>query len=232
MELEKIHPFFIALDTSDWEKFTFLVDTLKDTGCGFKVGMEAFYSLGERACDYIKNLDLTLFLDLKLHDIPNTTSKGILNLAKRFEPEFINVHASGGLAMLSLVQKDCPSKLLGVSVLTSFSEKEIQTTFKTESSLENLVLNFVSICDEAKLSGVVCSGHESLMIKEKFPRLVTMVPGIRLSDGETHDQKRIMTPYLAKQNKADFLVIGRGITESHNILKTFEKYWENYNENY
>ena len=112
------NPFYIALDTSDWSRFTSLVDELLETGCGFKVGMEAYYGLGERSLEYLSSKQARVFLDLKLHDIPNTVSKGIVNLATRFQPELINIHCSGGVEMMKqtsieLKNKNMKTKLIG-----------------------------------------------------------------------------------------------------------------------
>ena len=232
MELTK--PFYIAADTSSFEEFKSLIDELATTGCGFKVGMQAFYGLGEKTLDYLKERELPVFLDLKLHDIPNTVSQGIYNLVKRYKPELINIHSSGGFEMMrrtveAIKELDVQTKLIGVTVLTSLDQEDIENTWKTHLSIDDHVMNLAKLSKEAGLDGIVCSCHESKKVKAELPSFLTITPGIRLNSS-TNDQKRVVTPKQAKENLADYLVIGRGITASENREQALLEYWENYCE--
>lgn len=221
MKLKKI---IIALDNDNLKKTIKIVNELKDYAFAFKIGYEFFYNFGLEGYTYIKNENVKIFLDLKLHDIPNTVKKGIEAITK-LDPYFITVHISGGDEMLkaaNLSKKN--TKILGVSILTSLNSN-LTKKFYFNKNIDNIVTNYTQYALENNLDGIVCSPNEISKIKKiAQKKLLIITPGIRPANYNIYndDQSRIMTPKEAILAGADYLVIGRPITQSNDPLKTIK----------
>jgi orotidine-5'-phosphate decarboxylase len=211
------NPICLALDTPDVDRAIHLARTLKNHVGYLKVGMEFFYAHGAKAYEAVAREGLPIFLDLKLHDIPNTVEQGLRALMQLAPaPAIINVHAQGGLAMMQAARKAVPAstKLIAVTVLTSLSRDDcISTGHDPEHSTADLAMILAQLTHQAGLDGVVCSPHDLEVIRTVLPReFMTVVPGIRPQGSDAQDQKRIATPKAAIAAGADVLVIGRAIT--------------------
>lgn len=191
-----------------------------------KVGMELFYSEGPDILKYLKDFNLQIFLDLKLHDIPTTVYKSIKSLAA-YDVDIINVHALGGLDMMhrakeAILEKNLKIKIIGVTILTSLNQAQMQSELKINDDLDNMVLQLARNAYNSGLDGVVCSAQEASLISQELgSNFIKICPGIRFADAATHDQERVMTPEMAIANGADYLVIGRNITQSEDPRKFF-----------
>ncbi|MDR3259421.1 MAG: orotidine-5'-phosphate decarboxylase [Fusobacteriaceae bacterium] len=209
----------VALDFPTLEKAKGFVEKVGDHVSFYKVGLELFLNSKGQIVDFLKEKGKIIFLDLKFHDIPNTTAMASVFAAKQ-KVFMYNVHASGGKKMMKKVAEDVyeidPNALvIGVTVLTSLSKEDVVETFNTKWTLEELALNFAKLAKEAGLGGVVCSPWEANIIKSTCGKnFKTVCPGIRLKGDSTDDQERIMTPHDAMLNGCDYLVIGRPITKS------------------
>ena len=205
----------VALDSDNFEEINKLVDTIKNHIFGVKIGYEFFFNFGLEGYKKIQNKNINIFLDLKLHDIPNTvkkTIKAILSL----KPYFTTVHISGGDNMLeSITEIKQETKILGVSALTSLDNAQVKKYYLRES-VDKLVADFTSYAIENKLDGIVCSPHEIEIVKKiAKKKLIVVTPGIRPSSYyKKDDQKRVMGPSKAISLGADYVVIGRPIMES------------------
>ena len=228
---------YLALDFPTWIDAEQFLEKNELYGIPVKVGLELFYREGSFVIEQLKRRNHPIFLDLKLHDIPTTVERAMRNLA-RLEVDFVNVHAFGGGEMIKRAkegllagQRKKKTKLLAVTVLTSFDEQTMQRELNVKESLEYQVIHFASLAKESGADGVVCSVHEVTQIKNVCgEQFITMTPGIRLSDGEGHDQKRIATPKVAKRLGTDHIVIGRSITLAKNQLKAYDQALEEWND--
>lgn len=220
----------LALDIKDETRLHQLLDEVRGKGIWLKIGMEFFYAFGAKKVIELAESGNSIFLDLKLHDIPNTVYEAILSLS-HLPIKMINVHCAGGVEMMRKAKEatlkfKTPPLLIGVTVLTSFSEEAFNQTYPNNKMLET-ILHFATLAKDAGLDGVVCSPQEIKLIKSHLGEdFKTISPGIRFSDGPLHDQKRIMSAKEAHDIGADFMVIGRPITEAssprhalENILK-------------
>ena len=220
----KQNKIIVALDTKDLNKTINLVNNLKEEAFAFKIGYQFFYNFGFEGYNIIKNQNVKIFLDLKLHDIPNTIKEGIEAISK-LNPYFLTIHISGGDEMqkaANLAKKNI--KILGVSILTSLDSK-LTKKFYFNNNIENIVSDFSNSALDNNLDGIVCSPKEIKRIKEVVSnKLLIITPGIRPAnyDDPKDDQARTMTPKEAILQGADFLVIGRPITQSKNPLKTLK----------
>jgi len=216
----------VALDSNNFKQTENLVDKIKEQIFGVKIGYEFFFNFGLDGYKKIQNKNINIFLDLKLHDIPNTVKNGIEAIAN-LNPYFTTLHISGGDEMqkISYLTKR-KVRVLGVSILTSMDELQIKKYYNS-NNIGNLVTKFVQYSIENKLDGIVCSPleieivnkikHLNLLYGQKNFYIVT--PGIRpKSYNKKDDQKRYMTPKQAIDLGADYLVIGRPITESSDPL--------------
>ncbi len=214
----------VAIDEINFNKASMIVDNLDPKKCMIKVGSVAFNSIGQDLIIYAAKKDFGIFLDLKLHDIPNTVKKSIQGLIS-LPIKMLTIHTSGGMDMM-MASMDAVSgsdvKIFGVTTLTSLSDDDTYKIFqRTASEHVNAMLD---LAESACLHGVVCSPHElDLVIKKDS--LLSITPGIRLQDSDD-DQKRFMTPKEAMNLGADYLVIGRPITESSNISKSLSDIYE------
>ncbi|ANU17512.1 orotidine 5'-phosphate decarboxylase [Planococcus maritimus] len=190
-----------------------------------KVGMELFYQEGPELIRTLNRDGHDLFLDLKLHDIPNTVESAMRRIAE-LGVDMVNVHAAGGLAMMQAAKRGLAgsgTKLIAVTQLTSTSEEQMQKEQLISVSLEDSVLHYAKLAKQAGLDGVVCSVHEAKAIGEVCGEdFLRVTPGIRPAAAESHDQKRIATPSDAKIQGSTHIVVGRAITRSENPQKSYD----------
>lgn len=191
-----------------------------------KIGMELFYKEGVSLVNEMKNRGHRIFLDLKLHDIPNTV-KASLNNLKDLEVDFITIHAGGGLKMMEAaaeaVKGSC-TKLLAVTVLTSLDEMMLQDELNVSKSIQEHAIGLAKLAQKAGIDGCICSPHEVSLLKQNVEEgFMCVTPGIRLAHDTMDDQKRVMTPLQAVEMGADYLVVGRSITASSSPIDTYNK---------
>ena len=221
--MKKNRNIFIACDTTKPTEVNKIIKSTetKDLKIGYKFGLEFFYSKKGRAFLSKINKNKIIFLDLKLNDIPNTCASAIKALQDLKNINYLSVHISGGYKMLKAIKKSSKkTKILGVSVLTSFSNKSLKKTGHTKSII-NLVIQQAKLAKLAGLDGIICSGHEAKIIKKICGKMEIVTPGIRLAGDKAQDQKRIMTAKEAFRNGATSIVIGRSITTG-NIKKNIQ----------
>jgi len=205
----------VAVDETQLENFQNVVDSLDSDLCMIKVGSVSFNALGHQAISYASNKGFKIFLDLKLHDIPNTVKKSIKGLVS-LPIDMMTIHTSGGLEMMKAAKNAVDGtdiKIFGVTALTSLSDEDTSLIFKRTAAEQ--VNTMLDLAEQAGIDGVVCSPHE-LSLVTKRESLLSITPGIRLKDSND-DQNRVMTPKDALKQGANFLVIGRPITEAKNI---------------
>ena len=218
---------FIACDTTKPNVIRKIISHTRTNKLeiGYKFGLEFFYSKdGRKFISKLKNKKI--FLDLKLNDIPNTCSASIYSLKDLKNISHLTVHINGGYEMLKAIKKTSKKinkklKILGVTVLTSFSNSSIKKIGHTKS-IKDLVKKQAALAKSAGLSGIVCSGHEARLLKNISKRMEIVTPGIRLKGDGVGDQKRVMTPKDAFNNGATAIVIGRSITKG-NIKNNIQK---------
>ncbi len=214
----------VALDSNDINKTIKLVKTLRKDVYAFKIGYEFFFNFGLKGYKKIYSICPKIFLDLKLHDIPNTVKNGLNALAK-IKPLLTTIHISGGdQMMLSSKPKKNFTKVLGVSVLTSLNSKQTKKYYN-ESNVSLLVKKFAKLAKKNKLDGVVCSPKEIKYIRRQTGKnFIIVTPGIRINNKiKKDDQKRIETPRKAIEMGANYLVIGRPITQAKDPLKVLKE---------
>lgn len=214
----------IALDFNSMNEATKLIDELGEEAIFYKVGLELFlYTKGE-IIEYLASKNKKVFLDLKFHDIPNTTAMASLFAAKQNIFMF-NVHTSGGKRMMEKTVEEIKkinknNLIIGVTVLTSLSENDIKNMFSSNLALKDLAVNWAKLGKEAGLDGVVCSPKEANIIKKECgENFITVCPGVRPKWADINDQERTMTPKEAIENGCDYIVVGRPITRSDNRVK-------------
>jgi len=207
----------VALDFDNADKALNFLNNLDPNKCLVKVGLELFISEGWKILDLISDRGFEIFLDLKLHDIPNTVAKSIKKISN-FNVALTTVHLNGGMSMLEAASSEKANiKILGVSILTSLSKEEIFEI--TDTNFDVYFNNLISIASSSNVDGVVCSPNELDRLKD-FNKL-KVVPGIRNNISDD-DQKRVMTSSEAYKKGADFIVVGRPITKSEDPEKTLE----------
>ena len=194
-----------------------------------KVGMELYYTEGPGMVREIRERGLRIFLDLKLHDIPNTVKKAMAVLS-RLEVDLVNLHAAGTKAMMEaalegLTRPDGTRPLLiAVTQLTSTDQQRMERELLIERPLPEVVLHYAGLAREAGLDGVVCSPLEAKAVHEACGRdFLTVTPGVRFAGGEVGDQVRVTTPALARQIGSDYIVVGRPITQAADPVAAYER---------
>jgi orotidine-5'-phosphate decarboxylase len=218
------NPLCIALDMPDAGRAAGLARMLKPSIGYVKVGMELFYAGGPKAYETVAHEGVPVFLDLKLHDIPNTVAFALRSLM-RLEPKpaIINIHAAGGRDMMKAAAQavDGRATLIAVTVLTSLSDEDMWSVgFSTSKNGHQHAEALARLAASAGLDGVVCSPQEVAEVKSITSKdFLTVTPGIRPADAAIHDQKRISTPRDALKAGADILVIGRAITAASDPAK-------------
>ena len=214
-------PIIVAVDETQLSSFKQTVDSLDSNLCMIKVGSVSFNAIGHEALTYVASKGFEIFLDLKLHDIPNTVKKSIEGLIS-LPIGMMTIHTSGGLEMMKVAKKavtDTNIKIFGVTALTSLSDEDTRAIFQRTAS--NQVKAMLDLAQEAEIDGVVCSPHElDLVVARKS--LLSITPGIRLSES-ADDQTRVMTPKDAILKGADYIVIGRPITNAPNISEALQQ---------
>ena len=220
-------PIIVAVDETQLDSFKQIVDSLDSNLCMIKVGSVSFNAIGHEAIKYVASKGFEIFLDLKLHDIPNTVKKSIEGLIS-LPISMMTIHTSGGLEMMKFAMnavKDIDIKIFGVTALTSLSDEDTDLIFKRTAS--DQVEAMLDLAQEAQIDGVVCSPHElDLVVARKSLQSIT--PGIRLSESED-DQSRVMTPNDAISKGANHIVIGRPITNAPNISEALLEIYNSIN---
>jgi len=215
----------VALDNNNIKNILEIIDRLKDEAFAFKVGYEFFYNFGHEGYNLINEKKIKIFLDLKLHDIPNTIKKGIKAISK-LNPYFVTIHISGGDQMHEAANNSKKNtKIIGVSILTSLNSQQVKKYYYN-NSVEKIISDYTNYALKSNLDGIVCSPLEVKIVKKiAGNKLITVVPGIRPKEysNKNDDQKRYITPREAINFGADYLVIGRPITESPNPLESIKK---------
>ena len=207
----------VAIDETDINIAFTIVDNLDPQKCMVKIGSVSFNSIGHEIIYYAAEKGFDIFLDLKLHDIPNTIKKSITGLTS-LPISMLTIHTSGGKNMMLAAMEAVTNskiKVFGVTALTSLSDEDTIDIFKRTSS--DQVNAMLDLAESAKIDGVVCSPHELKLVNLR-QSLLSITPGIRPQE-TNDDQKRVMTPKEAINHGADYLVIGRPITASENISK-------------
>jgi len=210
-----------AVDESNLDLFKEIVDSLDSNLCMVKIGSVSFNALGHEAVLYVANKGFDIFLDLKLHDIPNTVKKSIEGLIN-LPIQMLTIHTSGGKQMMQAAMQALEGsniKVFGVTALTSLSDVDTNQIYKRDAA--DQVAAMLDLAEESGIDGVVCSPHE-LHLVAKRESLLSITPGIRLRDSDD-DQSRVMTPKEAIDLGASYIVIGRPITSSANIREALKE---------
>jgi orotidine-5'-phosphate decarboxylase len=209
---------YVALDTPDLERAQAIATRVRHHVGGLKLGLEFFAAHGQAGVREMAHLGLPIFLDLKLHDIPNTVAKAVQALG-RLEPAILTVHAAGGRAMMEDAKAAAPpaTKVVAVTMLTSLDQEDLAAT-GVQGSAHDQVVRLATLAHEAGLDGIVCSGAEVAAAKAAWPKGFFVVPGVRPANGRASDfgadQKRVVTPRAALDAGASILVVGRPITQA------------------
>jgi orotidine-5'-phosphate decarboxylase len=215
-------PIFVALDTPDLQRAAALGREMSGLAGGLKLGLEFFCANGPKGVSLIAECGLPIFLDLKLHDIPNTVGKAVEALA-RLDPAILTVHASGGRAMLAAAKAAAPpeTKVVAVTVLTSLDQSDLAQA-GVSGSPEDQVQRLAALAQDAGIDGIVCSGAEVAVARAEWSEGFFVVPGIRPAGTDVADQKRAVTPAQALGDGASILVIGRPITDALDPAQAIE----------
>ncbi len=219
----------IACDFSCKDEVYAFLDLFKEEKPYLKIGMELFYAEGPAIVREIKRRGHKIFLDLKLHDIPNTVMKA-MSVLSDLDVDMCNLHASGTIAMMEaaisgLTRKDGSRPLLiAVTQLTSTSEDRMKSDLLIDKPLDEVVLHYAANAKSAGLDGVVCSPLEAGKVKDRCGNdFLTVTPGIRFADGEVGDQVRITTPAQAKEIGSDYIVVGRPVTKASDPVAAYRR---------
>jgi orotidine-5'-phosphate decarboxylase len=207
-------PIYVAIDTPDLERAKLIATKVRGHVGGIKLGLEFFSANGRAGIREMAALNLPIFLDLKLHDIPNTVAKAVQAL-RPLKPAILTVHAAGGRAMMEDAKAAAPegTKVVAVTVLTSLDGDDL-TSIGLARDPHEQVQRLTLLAKEAGLDGVVCSGNEVRAAKKLWPKGFFVVPGVRPADGMVADQKRVVTPRQALDSGASIIVVGRPITQA------------------
>jgi orotidine-5'-phosphate decarboxylase len=205
---------FVALDTPDLDRARALAQKVRHHVGGVKLGLEFFCANGPAGIRAVEEIGLPVFLDLKLHDIPNTVAKAVQSLAS-LAPAVLTVHASGGRAMLEDAKAAAHpnTRVVAVTMLTSLDDDDLAATGVAGTAHDH-VLRLADLARDAGLDGIVCSGAEVKAAHHAWPKGYFVVPGVRPVEGAVGDQKRVVTPRRALDDGASMLVIGRPITQA------------------
>lgn len=230
----------LALDVETIEEAKELVDKLSPYTGTFKVGLQLFMGYGLEIVNYILSKNSNFFLDVKLHDIPNTVQKASENIILR-GANFFNIHCTGGVEMMKAARIGAdkiaqqlnkkPPIILGVTMLTSISQSVLDNEFEVNKNVSEFAIRLAKLAKEAGLDGVVASAVEVENIKKELGAdFKVLCPGIRPKWSLTDDQKRIATPAEAIKRGADYIVIGRAVTKSENPIEAMEKIYKEIEE--
>lgn len=207
-------PIWVAIDTPNLDRAKAVAEKVGRHVGGIKLGLEFFCANGRAGILEMAKLHLPIFLDLKLHDIPNTVAKAVQALAP-LNPAILTIHAAGGRAMMEDAKAAAPlgCKVIAVTVLTSLDANDLSTA-GVSGSPHDQVMRLAESAREAGIDGIVCSGNEVAAAHKLWPSGYFVVPGVRPSNGEIGDQKRVVTPRAALDAGASILVVGRPITQA------------------
>ncbi|HSU80585.1 MAG TPA: orotidine-5'-phosphate decarboxylase [Candidatus Angelobacter sp.] len=234
----------VALDFANSETTLNFLKRMGPEKPSIKVGMELFYQVGPQFIHDLKEQDYFIFLDLKLHDIPNTVKQAMKGLAT-LGVDLVNVHAAGGRAMMEAaiegLESGTPSgvsrpKCLAVTQLTSTDQTMLENELLIQRSLDQVISSYAVTAMESGMDGVVCSPWESQAIKSATrPDFLTVTPGIRLAGDSVGDQKRVATPSKARALSCDYIVVGRSITQANDPIQAYQtvcNQWRESNDSY
>ncbi len=217
----------IALDFKDGATALSFLDKFTDEKPFVKIGMELFYAEGPSIVKAVKERGHKVFLDLKLHDIPNTVKGGMRSLSS-LGADIVNVHAAGTIDMMKaalegVMREDGTRPLvIAVTQLTSTSEERMQKELLINASINDTIVHYAKNAKEAGLDGIVCSPLEAGMVKEAVGKdFLTVTPGVRFADGDIGDQVRVTTPAKAKEIGTDYIVVGRPITKAEDPVAAY-----------
>ncbi|WP_010096743.1 orotidine-5'-phosphate decarboxylase [Ornithinibacillus scapharcae] len=221
---------YLALDFPTWNEASEFIESHDFYGIPVKVGMELYYREGPQIIEKLKENNHKIFLDLKLHDIPTTVMRAMKVLAN-LEVDMVNVHALGGSEMIAYAREGLVSgssgfdtKLLAVTVLTSMGEVALNKELGIQTDVTDTVVRLANVAKQNDADGVVCSVQEASQIKATCGSgFITVTPGIRLYNSNVNDQVRVATPKFARNNGADYLVMGRSITNATNPREAYEQ---------
>ncbi|KGX88511.1 orotidine-5'-phosphate decarboxylase [Pontibacillus litoralis] len=234
-------PMFIALDFPSGEEALSFLDQLAIEEVAVKVGMELFYKEGPSIIEQLKQRNYKIFLDLKLHDIPNTVERAMKNLAS-LGVDVVNVHAAGGKRMIEAAQKGLQEGaingqkplLLAVTQLTSTDDEMLSEQLLIQEEMEQVVKHYAYNAKQAGADGVVCSVWESRLVHDICGTdFYTVTPGIRMENQHNQDQVRVATPTVANEQGVSAIVVGRGITKAEDPVRAYHQFegaWNNGNE--
>ena len=210
---------FVACDTSNLKKIKKIINYTKTNKLKIipKFGLQFFYSKNGRK--FLEKFKKDFWLDLKINDIPQTALSAIDSLKDLRKCKYITVHVNGGLEMLKSIKKRAKKinknlRVLGVTILTSLNNKSLKEMGHTKN-VKQLVLKQAALIKKSGCDGIVCSAQEALMIRKKYKKMIIITPGIRLPGDSSNDQKRIMTPKQAFENRVSGIVIGRSLTKGN-----------------
>ena len=219
----------IACDFSSKEDVVRFLDKFTEESLYIKIGMELFYAEGPEIVKEIQKRGHKIFIDLKLHDIPNTVKKA-MKVLSNLDVDMCNVHASGTVAMMEaalegLTREDGSRPLLiAVTQLTSTSEERMKNDLLIHEPMDQVVMHYASNAKKAGLDGVVCSPLEAKKVHDTCgENFLTITPGVRFADGEVGDQVRVMTPAQAREIGSDYIVVGRPITAAENPVEAYRR---------
>lgn len=207
-------PIYVALDTPDLERAKLIAQRVRHHVGGLKLGLEFFMANGRQGVHEMAEVGLPIFLDLKFHDIPNTVGKAIQAL-RPLNPAVLTVHASGGRAMLEDAKAAAPTgtKVVAVTMLTSLDASDL-TSIGLSPDPHEQVVRLAELARSAGIDGIVCSGEEVKAAHNTWKDGFFVVPGVRPANGNSGDQKRVVTPRAALDGGASILVVGRPITQA------------------
>ncbi len=224
----------IACDFKNREELFKFLEPFKGLNPFLKIGMEIFYKEGPQLVKDLKAQGCRIFLDLKLHDIPNTVESAMRNLSE-LGVEITNCHAAGGIAMMKAARRGLDAteqgkktELIAVTQLTSISQEALENELLIKENLADVVRHYALNAKEAGLQGVVCSPLEASIIKELG--LLSVTPGIRFADNSKDDQKRVATPSYAKEMGSTYIVVGRAITGASNPVEAYNRCVKEFND--
>ncbi len=224
----------IACDFSTEKKCLDFLEAFKEEKPYLKIGMELYYQVGANFVKKLKERGFKIFLDLKLHDIPNTVYKTMKGLAS-LGVDMTNLHAAGGIKMMSEAKRGLiegannnkPPLLIAVTQLTSTDQETLKKEILIDKPVIEVVTQYAKNAKEAGLDGVVCSPLEATAVKNLG--LISVTPGIRLVNDSANDQKRVATPALAKEYGSTFIVVGRSITEANDPVAAYRECVKQFN---
>ena len=219
----------IACDFSSKKEVFEFLDLFTEEKPYVKIGMELFYGAGPEIVTEIKKRGHKIFLDLKLHDIPNTVMKSMAVLSS-LDVDMTNLHAAGTIPMMEAALKGLTREdgtrplLIAVTQLTSTSQEQMTQDLLINEPIDKVVMHYADNARKAGLDGIVCSPLEAAKVKECCGQnFITVTPGVRFADGDVGDQKRIMTPAQAKLNGSDYIVVGRPVTKAENPVEAYRR---------